>query len=81
MAANTSLSDKEKKELLVDKYNIIFSKILYVLDQVATITRATPETPHEEMFQKKYGKFISTLLERVKNPVDWAAPSEVNTDL
>lgn len=76
LAANKSLSEQEKKDLLVDKYNIIFSRILYVLDQVATITRATPETPHEEMFQKKYGKFISTLLERVRNPADWAAPSE-----
>ena len=76
LAANKSLSDQEKKDLLVDKYNIIFSRIMYVLDKVASITRAAPETPHEETFQKKYGKFISTLLERVRNPVNWAAPSE-----
>jgi len=76
LAGNKSLSEQEKKDLLVDKYNIIFSRILYVLDQVAAITRAAPETPHEELFQRKYGKFISTLLDRVRNPADWAAPSE-----
>ena len=34
LADNKSLSEKEKKELLVDKYSIVFSRILYVLDQV-----------------------------------------------
>ena len=76
LAANKSLSEAEKKDLLVEKYNIIFSRIFYVLDQVAAITRASPETPHEEMFQRKYGKIISNLMERVKNPVDWSSPSE-----
>ena len=76
LASNKSLSEQEKKDLLVDKYSIVFSRILYVLDQVAAITRAAPETPHEEMFQKKYGKLISSLLDRVRSPADWANPIE-----
>ena len=33
------------------------------LDQVAAITKAAPATLHKELFQKKNGKFISTLLD------------------
>ena len=57
----------------MDKYSIVFSRILYVQDLVTVIARGTP---HEEMFQKKYGKLISSLLDRVRSPADWANPIE-----
>ena len=68
LASSKSLSEQEK-DLLVDKYSIVFSRILYV----TTIARGTL---HEEMCQKKYGKLISSVLDRVRSPADWANPIE-----
>ena len=45
------------------------------MDQIAAITRAAPETLHEELIQRKYGKFISMLLDQVHNLVDWTGSS------
>ena len=76
LAANSSLTEGEKRELVVEKYSIVFRRLLHLLDQVAAITRAAPETPHEEQFQRRFGKFISSTLEKVKSPLDWGKPTE-----
>lgn len=34
LESNKSLSEQEKKQLLVEKYSIVFSRLLAVLDQV-----------------------------------------------
>ena len=47
---------------------------IYLIEQVAAITKSSPETPHEEEFQRKYGSGIDTLLEGIKNPEDWGTP-------
>ncbi|XP_023332658.1 serine/threonine-protein kinase SMG1 [Eurytemora carolleeae] len=74
LESNSSLTVDDKLKLVKDKYNIVFTPIIYVLDQVAAITKSSPETPHEEEFQRKYGTGIDTLLEGIKNPEDWGTP-------
>lgn len=32
-------------------------QVLFVLEQLYAITSVTPETPHEQWFQDKFGKF------------------------
>jgi PI-3-kinase-related kinase SMG-1 len=76
LAANTTLTGEERDTLLVDKYSIVFRRLLHLLDQVAAITRAPPETPHEEQFQRRHGRAIDSLLERVRQPADWSRPTE-----
>ena len=76
LEANASLNVDEKQELMVEKYSIVFRRLLHIFDQVANITKATPETPHEEQFQRRYGKHITTLMDRVRAPVDWEKPTE-----
>ena len=76
LEANASLSVEEKRELMVEKYSIVFRRLLHIFDQVANITKASPETPHEEQFQRRYGKHISTLMDRVRAPVDWEKPTD-----
>ena len=41
LATNTSLSQAERQGLLVDKYSIVFRRLLHVLDRVAAIGMAT----------------------------------------
>ena len=53
---NSSLSNEEKKELVKEKYYILFKPLLYVLNKVESITK-DPQTPAEHWFDKRYGKY------------------------
>ena len=81
LAGKKSFSVQVERDLLVTKNNIIFAGNLYELDQVAAISRAAPETPHNEQVQRKNRKFSSTLLDRFRNPADLAASSKSWTPL
>ncbi len=73
---NDTLSEEEKKMLVLDKYNIIFRPLIYVLDKVHAMTSKEPETPHEKWFMKKYSPFIKSMMAKVKNPVNPGKPKE-----
>ena len=61
-------------KLVKEKYSILFTPIIYALDQVNNITKADPETPNEENFRAKNGAHIAEFLESVRNPADWSKP-------
>ena len=80
LAGKKSFSVQVERDLLVAKNNIILGN-LYELDQVAAISRAAPETPHNEQVERKNRKFASTMLDRFRNPADLAASSKSWTPL
>ncbi len=73
---NETLSSEEKRLLVLDKYNIIFRPLLYVLDKIHAVTSKEPETPHEMAFVRKYGTFIRNMMARLHNPVNPGEPKE-----
>lgn len=73
---NVTLQQDEKEKLISEKHRIILKPILYVLEQLADITSATPETPHEESFQEKFLDSIKTMLDKLRNPSDPDKPKE-----
>lgn len=73
---NPHLSTTEKDRLVAEKHRIILKPILFVLDQLHVITSVTPETPHEQWFQDKFGDSIKDMLEKLCNPVDPRKPNE-----
>ena len=72
---NSSLSDDEKKELVKEKYYILFKPLLYVLNKVESITK-DPQTPAEHWFDKRYGKYISDMMVKLKDPDDYNNPKK-----
>ena len=75
---NESLSTEEKRTLVKDKYNILFKPILYVLNKVEDITK-NPQSPSETWFYNRYGKFISEMMVKLRDPPDYTKPKEVWT--
>jgi PI-3-kinase-related kinase SMG-1 len=73
---NTSLSDDEKRDLVKDKYFIIFKPLLYVFSKVEAITK-NPESPTEVWFISKYGKLVDEMMQKIREPSDFAKPREV----
>lgn len=71
---NSSLTQTEKTQLIKKKYDIIFKPLLFVLDQLADITSATPETPHERHFHETYGSLISSALCSLREPESYFEP-------
>ncbi len=73
---NNTLSAQEKKLLVLDKYNIVFRPLIYVLEKISLMTSKEPETPHEKWFVKKYGGFITSMMAKIKNPPNPDRPKE-----
>ncbi|KAG0722298.1 Serine/threonine-protein kinase SMG1 [Chionoecetes opilio] len=78
---NSSLSQSEKVQLIKKKYDIIFKPLLFVLDQLADITSAHPETPHECHFHDTYGSLIATALSDLREPESYFDPQSALSGL
>lgn len=55
-------------------FKTLFFQLLFVLDQLADITSATPETPHERHFHETYGSLISSALCSLREPESYFEP-------
>ena len=51
-------------------------QLVYSLERLDKITAQTPETAHEENFQKCFGSAIQNAIERLKMPVDATNPQK-----
>uniref|UniRef100_A0A0P4WEM1 non-specific serine/threonine protein kinase n=1 Tax=Scylla olivacea TaxID=85551 RepID=A0A0P4WEM1_SCYOL len=78
---NSSLTQPEKLQLIKKKYDIIFKPLLFVLDQLADITSAPPETPHECHFHDTYGSQISSALSNLREPESYFDPQSALSGL
>ena len=76
LAKNDSLNAEEKRALVKDKYNILFKPILYVLNKVEDITK-NPQSPSENWFFNRFGKFITEMMIKLRDPPDFTKPKEV----
>ena len=76
LAKNESLNADEKRALVKEKYNILFKPILYVLNKVEDITK-NPQSPSELWFFNRFGKFISEMMTKLRDPPDYTKPKEV----
>lgn len=65
---NSSLQAEDKTKLINEKYHIFMKPILFILEQLADITSAPPETPYEKSFQDKFIEPINDMLEKLRNP-------------
>ena len=77
---NHTLTEKEKRRLVKEKYNIIFKPLIYILEKVAGVTccgENQPETPSEKSFNNKYGEFLSSTIPKLKEPPNPAKPKDV----
>lgn len=73
---NANLSAEDKEKLIKEKHRIIFEPIVYVLEQLDSITSAKPETPHEISFQAKFQAIIREVIDKLKNPTNAEKPQE-----
>uniref|UniRef100_A0A1B6CNV0 non-specific serine/threonine protein kinase n=1 Tax=Clastoptera arizonana TaxID=38151 RepID=A0A1B6CNV0_9HEMI len=78
---NTHLSQTEKDSLVAEKHRLILMPVLFVLEQLYAITSVTPETPHEQWFQDKFGASIVDALEKLRHPSNPRKPSEAQQAL
>lgn len=51
---NPTLEKDEKLALISEKYHIVMKPILFMLEQLHSVTSVEPETPHEKKFQERY---------------------------
>ncbi|KAF5305594.1 hypothetical protein FQR65_LT07674, partial [Abscondita terminalis] len=73
---NSHLDKDEKISLITEKYRIIMKPIIFVLEQLQSVTSVEPETPHEKQFQERYSDIIKEVLEKLKNPDHPDKPQE-----
>ena len=55
----------------------VLSQLLWVLEHLASVTSQPAETPNEREFQSQYGDIISSALQRLRNPSNFAKPHTV----
>lgn len=66
---NVYLDKEQKSSLITEKYRIIMKPIVFILEQLQSITtNVEPETPHEKQFQERYSETIKETLEKLKLP-------------
>ena len=60
---NQSLDEAKKKEIIIEKYEILLQPIISVIEHVNEVTtQLQPETPNEELFQQEFGRKIVEAL-------------------
>ena len=72
---NTELSKEQKDNLLIERHNLVFKKIIFNLEQTQTITNQQVRTPHEDWFQKTFSSLISNVIKSLRNPEQADNPS------
>uniref|UniRef100_T1KSW0 non-specific serine/threonine protein kinase n=2 Tax=Tetranychus urticae TaxID=32264 RepID=T1KSW0_TETUR len=73
---NPSLSKEEEEKIIVTKHRVFLRRVLYILEQTQMITDETPETPHENWFQKNFSKAILNAIKLLNSPLDPAKPQQ-----
>nr|CAD7257208.1 unnamed protein product [Timema shepardi] len=73
---NVSLSPTDKEILIAEKHRIILKPLVFILEQLHSITSVSPETPHEKFFQEKFGESIAESLQKLKSPINPRRPQE-----
>ncbi|XP_047110312.1 serine/threonine-protein kinase SMG1 [Schistocerca piceifrons] len=73
---NPALDRAERDRLIAEKHRIVLKPLVFVLEQLHSITSVPPETPHERWFQEKFGKHISAALTSLKEPSNPRRPNE-----
>lgn len=71
---NIWLTPEEKEKLIAEKHRIILRPIIFILENLLSMTSVTAETPHEKMFQEKFGPCIDKVINKMKNPKNPAKP-------
>ena len=75
LSANQSISHDQKTKMMSDQQKALMKPVVTAFQHLAQITAAKPETPHEEKFQRRYGKLIQEALNRlIKNPAHYNQP-------
>ena len=57
-------------------FYFLYFQVVFILEQLHSITSVPPQTPHETWFQEKFGSSIKIALEKLKNPADPRKPME-----
>ena len=65
LANNTSIPHDQKTKMMMDQQKALMKPVVTAFQHLAQITAAKPETPHEEKFQRRYGKLIQEALNRL----------------
>ncbi|UYV62499.1 SMG1 [Cordylochernes scorpioides] len=74
--SNESLSPEERAQLITDKHYVFVRPLVFLLEQLHTITSQKPETPHEVWFQETFGQIIEETLEGIRSPSNPAKPQQ-----
>ena len=64
LSANQNISHDQKTKMMSDQQKAVMKPVITAFQHLAQITSAKPETPHEEKFQRRYGKLIQEALNR-----------------
>ena len=74
---NASLSKEERAAIIKEKHQTIMKPVLYVLKHLRGVTVAvSPQTPHEENFQKTFKSHIESAIEQLENPANPHLPTQ-----
>lgn len=73
---NATLGQDEKMKIMRDKHSAIMRPVLVALERICEFTSQTPETPHEEWFQKTYSKMLEKAFDALKHPSDPRKPRQ-----
>ena len=71
---NIWLVPEEKDKLIAEKHRIILRPIIFILENLLAMTSVSAETPHEKLFQEKFGPCIEEVINKMKNPKNPAKP-------
>ena len=71
---NVWLAPEEKEKLIAEKHRIILKPIIFILENLLSMTSVTAETPHEKLFQEKFGPCIEEVINKMKHPKNPAKP-------
>lgn len=71
---NIWLVPEDKAKLIAEKHRIILRPIIFILENLLAMTSVPAETPHEKLFQEKFGPCIEEVINKMKNPKNPAKP-------
>lgn len=67
---------EKKRALLIEKHKLLHRPLVFVLEQLYEMTSRSPETIHERHFQDRFLKYISMMIEKFKEPLDFSKPNQ-----
>eukprot|EP01018_Ginkgo_biloba_P002890 Gb_14475 [translate_table: standard] len=73
VAENVTLTHSEKAKINAAKYSAMMAPIAVALERRLASTSRTPETAHEDWFQKEYGEQLKAAITNFKTPPSTAA--------